>query len=76
MLITSLAPYNVENQRRAIDSWLRAGFSVTSLNAEAEIDQCREAFPGIQFHAVAQDARAECGRPLVYLDDVFAFLRK
>lgn len=75
-LVTSLAPHNIENQRRAMDSWLRAGFSVTSLNAEAEIEQCRAAFPGITFHAVVQDARAECGRPLVYLDDVFAFLKK
>lgn len=74
-LVTSVAPHNIENQRRAMDSWLRAGFSVTSLNSEAEIDQCRTAFPELDFHAVARDARAECGRPLVYLDDVFAFLK-
>ena len=74
-LVTSVAPHNVENQRRAMDSWLRAGFSVTSLNAAAEIDRCREFFPELQFHPVGRDANAECGRPLVYLDDVFAFLR-
>jgi hypothetical protein len=75
-LVTSVAPHNVENQRRAIDSWLRAEFSVTSLNSEAEIDQCRELFPELNFHPVTRDASAECGRPLVYLDDVFAFLKK
>jgi hypothetical protein len=75
-LVTSVAPHNVENQRRAIDSWLRAGFSVTSLNAESEIGQVRKLFPEIDFQPVARDASAECGRPLVYLDDVFAYLRK
>lgn len=75
-LVTSVAPHNVENQQRAIDSWLRAGFSVTSLNAESEIDQTRKSFPEINFYPVTRDASSECGRPLVYLDDAFAFLRK
>lgn len=75
-LVTSVTPQNVENQRRAMDSWLHAGFSVISLNAEPEIDQCRASFPGMNFFPVAHDARAECGRPLVYLDDAFAFLKK
>jgi len=75
-LVTSVAPCNVDIQRRAIDSWLRAGFSVTSLNADAEIGRCRELFPEIDFQPVQRDASAECGRPLVYLDDVFEFLRK
>lgn len=74
-LVTSVAPHYVENQQRAIDSWLSAGFSVTSLNAEAEIDACRRLFPSLHFHSVARDASAECGRPLVYLDDVFAYLK-
>lgn len=75
-LVTSVAPHNVENQRRAIDSWLRAGFSVTSLNAESEIAQSQRLFPEINFQPVTRDASSECGRPLVYLDDVFAYLRK
>lgn len=75
-LVTSIAPHQVENQRRAISSWMSAGFSVTSLNAVSEIDRCRELFPEIDFQVVERDASQECGRPLVYLDDVFAFLRK
>ncbi len=75
-LVTSVTPRNVENQRRAMDSWRRAGFSVTSLNVESEISQTRKLFPDIDFQPVTRDASAECGRPLVYLDDVLAFLRK
>jgi len=75
-LVTSVAPHNVENQRLAINSWLRAGFYVTSLNAQSEIDRSRRLFPEINFQPVTRDASSECGRPLVYLDDVFAYLRK
>jgi len=74
-LVTSVAPHNVENQRRAMDSWLNADFSVISLNAESEIAKVRKLFPEIVFQPVARDASADCGRPLVYLDDAFAFLR-
>jgi hypothetical protein len=75
-LVTSVAPRNVENQRQAMDSWLRAGFSVISVNAESEIGRVRSLFPEIDFQPVTRDASVECGRPLVYLDDVFAFLKK
>jgi hypothetical protein len=75
-LVTSLAPHNADNQRRAMDSWRHAGFSVTSLNAEPEIDQVRKLFPDMDVRAVARDASADCGRPLVYLDDAFAHLRE
>lgn len=74
-LVTSLAPQHIENQRRAMDSWMRAGFSVTSLNTEPEIGQVRSSFPELDFQSVTRDASSECGRPLVYLNDVFAFLK-
>jgi hypothetical protein len=76
MLVTSVAPHNVENQQRAIESWRNLGFSVTSLNSEDEANQLRPLFEGVEFSLVARDARAECGKPLVYLNDVFAFLRQ
>jgi hypothetical protein len=75
LLVTSIAPHNVENQQRAIESWLRLGFSVTSLNTPSELEQLKPLFPGVEFVPVPRDARADCGKPLVYLDDVVAFLR-
>lgn len=75
-LVTSIAPRNIENQQQAVQSWLRLGFSVTSLNVPSEISDLKPFFEGVEFHAVSRDARADCGRPLVYLDDVFTFLRE
>jgi hypothetical protein len=74
LLVTSIAPHNVENQQRAIASWLRLGFSVSSLNTPSEIDLLKPLFGGVEFVAVQRDARADCGKPLVYLNDVVAFL--
>ena len=74
LLVTSIAPHNIENQQRAIASWLRLGFSVSSLNTPSEIDKLRPLFGNVEFVAVQRDARADCGKPLVYLNDVIAFL--
>ncbi len=75
MLVTSIAPHNIQNQQLAIASWLRLGFSVTSLNAPSEIEQLQRVFSAVDFVAVQKDAALDCGKPLVYLDDVIAFLR-
>jgi len=74
MLVTSIAPHNVKNQQLAIESWLRLGFTVASLNTPSEIDQLKPRFGNVEFIAVQRDARVDCGKPLVYLNDVIAFL--
>lgn len=74
-LVTSIAPHNIKNQQLAIESWVRLGFSVSSLNAPSEIDEIKPLFGNVEFVAVEKDARADCGKPLVYLNDVVAWLR-
>lgn len=75
LLVTSLAPHNILNQQLAVESWLRLGFAVTSLNAASEIEQIKSDFADVEFVAVQRDAMKDCGKPLVYLDDVVAFLK-
>ncbi len=74
-LATSIAPRNIDNQQRAVASWLELGFSVASLNTAPEIDQLRPLFANVEFVPVTRDARVDCGHPLIYLDDVIAYLR-
>ena len=74
LLVTSIAPHNVENQQRAIESWLRLGFAVTSLNAASEIVNLKPRVGNnVEFVTVQRDALADCGKPMVYLNDVMAF---
>lgn len=74
LLVTSIAPHNIQNQQLAIESWMRLGFSVTSLNASSEIEQLKPVFSDVEFVAVEKDALQDCGKPLVYLNDVIEFL--
>ncbi len=74
-LVTSIAPHNIDNQKLAIESWLRLGFSVVSLNTPSEVESLKPLFPKVEFVAVQRDARADCGKPMVYLNDVLAYLR-
>ncbi|MGL5082744.1 MAG: glycosyltransferase family 2 protein [Microcoleaceae cyanobacterium] len=79
VLVTSIAPKGFEKQSAAIDSWISLGFKVISLNNYEEVQQLQplyEGIKGIEFHTVSRDARQEAGRPLVYVDDVFQYLRE
>ncbi|MDY6807004.1 MAG: glycosyltransferase, partial [Cyanobacteriota bacterium] len=75
-IATSIAPGNIENQREAIDSWQKLGFSVVSLNSPQEIDRLQADYPKVTFYPVKRDAREEVGKSLIYLDDLFNYLKK
>lgn len=74
-VVTSIAPHNLEKQKAAIASWLACGFRVVSLNIAAEIDILKTEFPAVEFSRVTRDGTAVSGKPLVYFDDILAFLR-
>ena len=75
-IATSLAPHGLENQQKAVESWLSQGFHVVSLNAADEVEMLRGAFPDVEFFAVSRDARQTYGKPYVYFDDFLAFFRE
>ncbi len=72
-IATSIAPYNIEIQQRAVASWEKLGFSVISVNAEDEIAVVRDAFPTVRFVAVARNASRK-NRAYVCFDDILAAL--
>jgi glycosyltransferase involved in cell wall biosynthesis/SAM-dependent methyltransferase len=75
LVVTSIAPRNIERQQACINTWQSLGFSVVSLNIQEEINQLQSLFPNVRFHAVWRDARTETERPLVYVEDIFMYLR-
>lgn len=75
-LATTIAPANdLSNQVRAVGSWQKLGFQVVSLNSREEIGVLQGAFPGVEFIAAPRDAREQFGKPYIYLDDIFAWLK-
>ncbi len=74
LIVTTIAPGNIENQRSAINSWRALGFTVVSLNNQEEINQLQPIYKDVDFQVVNRDARVESGKPLVYIDDIFLYL--
>lgn len=75
-IATSLVPGNIELQRVAIDSWLKLGFKVISLNSKEEIDLLYPAFPEISFEPALRTALELTGKPYVFFDDILDILSK
>jgi glycosyltransferase involved in cell wall biosynthesis/ADP-heptose:LPS heptosyltransferase/predicted O-methyltransferase YrrM/ubiquinone/menaquinone biosynthesis C-methylase UbiE len=75
-LATSLAPGNIENQQKAVQSWLSAGFLVLSVNSPEEIGKLRPLFPRVCFVATSRNGREYFGKPMIYIDDLFGALKE
>lgn len=76
-IATSLAPgKELTIQRDAIFSWEKIGFTVISVNCEAEIALLKPHFPTIEFVKVYRTASSHYGKPYVYFDDIMASLWK
>ncbi|MDR2695948.1 MAG: hypothetical protein LBC79_06170 [Deltaproteobacteria bacterium] len=67
-LATSLPPHEIENSRRAVDSWLALGFQVISLNTEAECRALGAHFPRVRFCRCEDTARRHTGKDHQYVD--------
>ena|GEM_PF-6676371 len=75
LIATSIAPFDIENQRKAVNSWLAAGFEVVSCNALVEIEQIKSSFPDIRFIPLERDATDILGKPYPYAYDVLQILK-
>lgn len=73
---TSIAPKDIERQKKAVTSWIAAGFTVISLNNPDEIPLLRRHFPELRFLAASRNGVALAGKPLVYLSDILVVLKE
>ncbi len=74
-IFTSISPRNHDNQKLAISSWRSHGLKVISLNNEVEVKGLESIYPHVTFHTVTRDAEAQVGRPLIYFDDIWAYIQ-
>lgn len=74
-IATTIAPAgDLPMQRKALASWLDAGFRVLAANRPGEISDLRPFFPGVEFSSAPRDAAGRFGKPYIYLDDLLAAL--
>lgn len=76
-IATSLAPgKDVHNQQMAVNSWLKLGFRVISMNSLEEIAVLQPYFPELEFVKVNRDGRDKFIKPYIYFDDCLAYFAK
>ncbi len=74
---TTMAPGgDLQNQRKAINSWLRAGFEVISVNAPEEIELLKATVPEATFYPAETDGRDRFGKPYIFLHTILQALAK
>jgi len=73
-IATSIAPKNLEKQKRAVESWLKLGFNVVSINCAEEMELLQKSFPEVKLVPATRDGRDEFGKPVIYFDDLIEHL--
>lgn len=74
-LVTSLVPRHDLYQRLAVRSWIRLGFTVTSINTREELAFLATAYPEVKLIEAPRDGRRQAGKPCIYLDDILDYFR-
>jgi glycosyltransferase involved in cell wall biosynthesis len=76
IIATSISPQDIDKQQQAIQSWLNIGFKVVSMNCGDEINIINQYFPEVEFISADRNAMQSKGKPFVYIDDLFHYLKK
>ena len=71
--ITSIAPTRIDEQQKCVESWLRAGLRVTSLNCASEIETLDAQFPGVIFHEAHNTTERIFRKPYVAIDEAMRY---
>lgn len=69
-LLTTIAPFNIENQSRCIKTWDGWGATIYSINSKSEIEILKPYFDNVTFIECDRNAAEYYGKPLIYLDDL------
>ncbi len=74
--ITSISPghKNFDKQFTAVESWIKAGYKVVSMNSPEEIEQLKE-FKGVEFVATHRHNKQLFGKPYVIASALIDYLR-
>ncbi len=73
--ITSISPghKNFDNQLKAVESWIKAGYKVVSLNAPEEIELLKD-FKGVEFVSTNRHNKIMFGKPYVIASALIDYL--
>ena len=75
-IVTSLTPGRIEIQKSAVQSWIKLGFAVTSMNSAEEIPMLESLFPEVKLIQINSDTHNQFGYPFVYLHDIFEYFSR
>jgi hypothetical protein len=70
-IVTSIAPKRIEEQKRAISTWLAQGFSPISVNYDDEIENLRRLFPEVRFLPAQTDSLPVLGKKRIFFNELF-----
>lgn len=74
-LMYSEDEYEIQKQKKAMQTWQDAGFDVISCNVKEEIEILQEAFPEVHFVELKRSGKEITSKPFPYIYDILQILK-
>lgn len=75
-VFTSLMPREIDKQRESVNSWIKMGINVISINSQIEKNKLSKHFNNVEFVEASRDGKDKFGKPLIYFDDILSIIEK
>lgn len=74
-LIYSSDEYEINKQRKAMQTWRNIGFDIISCNVKEEINKLIDIFPEVRFEELKRSGKEETGKPFPFIYDMLRVLQ-
>jgi len=75
IIITSIAPVHLNDQKKAVDSWNNLGFKVYSLNNKKEIEVLKGEYKNVNFVETSRTMEKHFDKPVVQISAMLDFAK-
>lgn len=75
IVITSISPVHANDQQKAVDSWIKSGLKVYSLNCKREIEEIQDLYPNVTFIETNRTMEKHFLKPVVQISAMLDFAK-
>ena len=69
-IITSIMPKRIEEQKKAISTWLAQGFTPIAINYDDEIENLKQLFPEVRFITAQMNSVKKLGKKRIFINEI------
>ena len=75
IVITSISPVHANDQKKAVDSWIKSGLKVISLNCKREIEEIKDLYTNVTFIETYRTMEKHFDKPVIQISAMLDYAK-